>query len=200
MRRAAACCLKHGSELLFIASQASGCTGTTVTDNFYLNAPGVFDPRFIMLLGRSDVMEHMVVGAILEYYKSLKKLNAKEKRAEVTAGITRCYLWNDKKLVSMIKAIAVTSPEPFFDPADFLKIFAGIVSMPYDDCIVKNAPYYAEEFGYKRFNMLYDADYDPYSLEVRSLLHGMKLDDTKLIVGGTPEIDFPDFIAPSRSR
>ena len=196
MRRAAACCLKHGSELLFIASQTTGCAGTAVNDNFYLNAvPGIFNPGFIMLLGRSDIMEHLIVRAILEYYKSLKE---KEKRAELIAGITRCSLWNNKKLISVVKAIAVTSPEPFFDPADFLKIFADIVSIPYDDCIVKNAPYYAEEFGYKRFNMLYDADYDPYRLEVSSLLRGMELDDTKLIVGGTPDIDFPDFIASAR--
>ena len=195
LRRAAAYCLNHGSEFLFMNSQATGCVGTAVNDNFYLNAvSGNLNPGFIMLLGHSDIMEHLAVRAILDYYKSLEKLKVNdEERAELIAGIARCFLWDNQKLISVVKVIAVTSSKPFFDPTDFLKIFADIVSIPYANCMIKNAPYYAEEFGYKRFNMLYDADYDPYKLELSSLLREMKFDETKSIVGDTPDIDFPDF-------
>lgn len=194
LKFAAAHCMRHGSELLFIASHDTGCVGTAVNDVFYMGAsPGVLNPGFIMLLAYSESMEHIIVRAILNYYRNSKD----DERHELIAGITHCSLWDNKKLVSSVKTIAVTSSELFFDPEDFLKIFMSVVSDKYADCLIDNAPYYAEKFGYKRFNMLYDTD-DPYRTTVSRLLHNIELDCTREIVGSKPEVDFPEFIAEGR--
>lgn len=206
LRRVAAQCLALDSEFLFMASPQTGCIGSLMRDNFYRADPyGLVSLGFMMILGYSPRMERLVAD----------ELDEMKKYGDLAAGVAFCSLWNQGVLRGSLKAIAVVSNGPFFEEEEFLDSFerflSGRVKGQNASSVRPRArrgskkkppqrgnalPFFAERFGYRRFCMPYETD-DPLQLRISQLLYEMEFEETRQMVGPSPELPFPPFLGIS---
>jgi hypothetical protein len=173
LKSIAALSLEMDSEFLFLRSMRSGCVGTLFREN--LIDPGR-DHRlnlgFSMVFGYSRLMEallHLVSKASLE----------------VKAGVTLCGVWDRDILLDESKVIALVSENPLFEEEKFLDALVEVMSKAGGK--KRQASFYAERFGYRRFSIPYETD-DVQQLAISQLLHDFEFDETRSIVGPRPEI------------
>ena len=184
LRRISAACLDLGGEFFFMASPQTGCVGSLSRENYFKYSPdNLINLGFIMTLGYSDMLEKAVISSLI----------LPEAKLKLTAGITACSIWSRGIFEGVTKVIAVAADEPFFDSADYLRGFAGIL-----DEFRKNQgggrnSYYAEKFGYDRFFMAWEND-SPVDISVSRTIAEFEFDGTKEIAGGAATRDFPPFM------
>ena len=185
LARISAGCMNLGGEFFFMASPQTGCVGNLSRENFFKAAPDMMlNLGFIMTLGYSEMLEKAVIASMM----------LPEAKMKLNAGITACSMWSHGIFEGITKVIAVAADEPFYDSADYLKGFAGIL----EDFghILKagnNNAYYAEKFGYDRFFFAWEDD-NPIDIAVSQTIAEFELDGTKEIAGGGVNEDFPAFM------
>ena len=182
LRSIAALSMEMDSEFLYLRSMRRGCVGTLFREN--LIDPG-WDPRLSlglsMVFGYSRVMEallHLVSKASLE----------------VKAGVTLCGVWARDVLLDESTVIALVSENPLFEEDKFLEALVQVMSKAGGD--KRQAAFYAERFGYRRFSIPYETD-DVQQLAIAQMLHDFEFEETRTIVGPKPEIplNIPGFAA-----
>ncbi|MBR1672273.1 MAG: hypothetical protein IJ702_05040 [Fretibacterium sp.] len=193
-----------------MSSPQTGCIGSLMRDNFYRVDPyGLVSLGFMMILGYSSRMERLVAGALEEM----------QKYGDLGAGVALCSLWNQGVLMGSLKGIAVVSHGPFFKEAEFLDNFERLLSNSLEEgaspsgrrrgrgsrrSVKRRQPqkgdlsFFAERFGYRRFCIPYETD-DPLQLRISQLLYEMEFDETRQMVGPSPEVPFPPFVGISLS-
>jgi hypothetical protein len=125
-----------------------------------------------MVFGYSRVMEallHLVAKASLE----------------VKAGVTICGVWDGEVLLDESKVIALVCDNPLFEEDKFLEALRDVMSKAGGE--KRQASFYAERFGYRRFSIPYETD-DVQQLAISQLLHDFEFEETRSIVGPRPEI------------
>ena len=177
-------CLDLESEFFFMASPSIGCVGNFPRENFFKFSPdSVLNLGFLMILGFSEKIERAVT-------LSLSKLDSAQ---ELFAGITSCSIWSKDIYKGTAKVIAIASESPFFDCTDFLKGFAGVLESMKKITHSSDYAFYAEKFGYDRFFINWENS-KLYDLRVTQVISELEYDDTKNLVGGSPNMDFPPFM------
>ena len=180
LKRIAASCLDRESEFFFMVSPRTGCVGSLMRDNFYRIEPQSFlSLGFMMVLGYSPRMERLICDGV-------------RGMEELSAGVAFCSLWRDKGvLMENMKVIVLVSEGVFFDEEKFLADFEKMLSSKND---APDLAFFAEKFGYRRFYMAYETD-DPLQLRISKLLYEMEFSETRQMVGPSPEVAFPPFLA-----
>lgn len=178
----AALSLRLNSEFFSLTSLKSGYAGTLLRDSMFV--PGKH-PRlglgFTMLFGYSRPMEDLV--------SSLQSEDG-----EIEAGVSFCCLWDRDILMESFKAIVLVSGDPFFNEDGFLSRLAEALARRAST--QASLPFFAERFGYRRFFIPYETD-NPVNLEISRLLHEMEFEETRKLVGPSPEVSFPPFLGIS---
>ncbi|MDR1874710.1 MAG: hypothetical protein LBQ90_06840 [Synergistaceae bacterium] len=178
LERIAGLCLGMGSEFFFMSSMLSGSVGSLMRDNFYrYDRPHSINLGFMMLLGYSEEMETLLAHGLSD-------------TDQVRAGIAFCSLWNRTFLLENMKVIVLISDAILFDEEEFLAAFESMLSS--DGASQADVAYFAERFGYRRFHMAYETD-DPLQLQISRLLYEMEFQETRRMVGPSPEMPFPPF-------
>ena len=184
LKRISSACLDLGGEFFFMASPQTGCVGNLSRENFYKTSPdAALNLGFILTLGYSEMLEKAVIASLI----------IPEAQMKLKAGITACSMWSHGIFEGQAKVIAVAAEEPFFDSADYLKGFAGVLEDFRKMLKCGNSSYYAEKFGYDRFFVRWEDD-KPIDLAVSQAIAEFEFDSTIEIVGGPATDDFPPFM------
>lgn len=183
LKTLASLCMDLDSEFLFMASPFIGCVGNLPRDNFFRYGPdNVFNLGFLMLLSYSEKIEKAVIVSL-----------ALDPEKKLMAGVSRCSFWRKGVFEGDTKVIAISSDEPFYDCTDYLKQLTGTLAIVKNTLKTSDLAYYAEKFGYDRFFLHWENE-NPYELRVSQLIAEFKYDNTKEIVGGSTQINFPQFL------
>lgn len=187
LEKVASLALVVGSELLCMTSIHTGSIGSLLRERtFASNKHLTLDLGFAMVFGYSKEMEKITGDT----------LNGPGALHSVKAGITTCCIWRDEMLLDSLKTIVIVSEDIFFDEKTFLADFACKIETAAKEKGSLSIPYYAQEFGFRRFYIPYETD-DPTDLCVSRLLTEMEFAETSEIVGPSPEMDFPLFMGAS---
>lgn len=179
LEKIAALALCLNSEFFFLISPKSGYAGNLLREGMFMpdKNPGV-ELGFTMLFGYSPAMEEIIA------------LILKDQR-DIAGGVSYCNLKNGRFVRETFKAIILVSGNPFFGEDEFLDRLGEVLE--------KNAPFggnmafFAETFGYRRFFIPYETD-NPVRLGISRLLFEMEFEETRRLVGPSPEISFPVFL------
>ena len=179
-------CLDFGSEFYFMSSPLTGCIGNFTRDSLFKQRQDAgLNLGFLMMLGYSPEIEKLLCGVIAppEFSENL------------TAGITKCSLWENGRLIGRSDVIVIVSDDPFYDCDNFMKRLLEFLE---NVTIYRNhgSAYYVEKFGYRRFLSPYENE-DILKNKITEALTNFKFSSTREIVGMSPEIKFPAFMGMS---
>ena len=180
-------CLDFGSEFYFMSSPLTGCIGNFTRDSLFKQRQDAgLNLGFLMMLGYSPEIEKLLCGVIAppEFAENL------------TAGITKCSLWENGRLIGRSDVIVIVSDDPFFDCTEYLAVLDVVLSEFKTIIKTSDLSYYAEKFGYDRFSILWENE-KPYDSKINQVLSELKYESSREIVGGPSSIDFPSFMGIS---
>jgi hypothetical protein len=175
LRSIAALSLEMDSEFLYLRSMRSGCVGTLFREN--LIDPGR-DHRlslgFSMVFGYSRLME------------ALLPLVSKGQPRSVGGGDPFAGSGTVEILPGRKQGYRPRQRKPrFCEEEKFLEALMEVMSKAGGE--KRQASFYAERFGYRRFSIPYETD-DVQQLAISQLLHDFEFEETRTIVGPRPEI------------
>ena len=176
--RIAEMAMRMESEFLYMESGDSCPVGTLVPENLIRpHMPMEGYPSFAMVFSYSTAMEGVLYDLARE-------------NDSFGAGITICGIWKSRILMDECKVLVVASASPLFDRDVFLDALQEALGQR--DKSQGNVPYFAEKFGYRRFQIPYETD-DMMELQISGLLLAFEFEETRAIVGPQPELSL-DFI------